>query len=74
MGLTRFAAAAILDYKTRRQWTQVALKAPSVPVVYKKNMIKALEVQLGKLQEVLQELAKHVNQEYEELEDLAEPK
>jgi hypothetical protein len=74
MGLTRFAASAVLDYKTRRQWTQIAANAPGVPDVYRKNMIKALEVQLSKLQEVLQELAKLVNQEYEELEDMAGPR
>lgn len=69
IGLAKFTIAALADYHTRVAWTRVALQAQGVPETYRKNIIKVLLVQLGKLQEVVQELAKLLDQEFEELDE-----
>lgn len=70
VALSKFVAAALIDYRTRVAWTKTALSVPGVPESYRKNIVKVLDMQLLKLQEVLQEMAKHVDAESEELEDL----
>jgi len=50
-------------------WTKTALSVPGIPESYRKNIVKVLDMQLLKLQEVLQEMAKHVDAESEELEE-----
>lgn len=69
IGLSKYLIAGLADYQTRVMWTKVAVKAEGVPESYKKNIVKVLTVQLGKLQEVVQELAKHLDNEFDEIED-----
>jgi len=73
IGLAKFTIAALADYHTRTAWTRVALQAQGVPEAYRKNIVKVLSVQLSKLQEVVQELAKLLDQEFEELDDSVSP-
>lgn len=71
VGLAKYLIAGLADYHTRIAWTKVAIKTEGVPDSYKRNIVKVLTVQIGKLQEVVQELAKHLDEEFDAIDEIA---